>query len=215
MTYDTECTGTPVLDIHRQVDIPGTYIFSKGCINAVTIKPTSRCLDSMTILGIRRLADYDLIIEIRENNLTTNLPKGSPGSSDGLLSKITIPYSNIPQSFSDITVTSMKFLFPVANTIYWIVVYSSDFECTVPNLVENRYELSYANVDNSYSSTRYCALTTPCNWVGNFIGNSFALATYKKEVSTKEGVSTGVVVGLIVVAGVAAAILYFATRGQK
>lgn len=182
MTYETECTGTPVIDINRQVNPDrGKRYIIKQIADALQIVPTSRCLDFIQFFNIKRLADVNMIVEIRENDPNTNLPKGDPGSSNGLLGKVNVPYSQIPLTPGNVSIT-IGLVLPTSNIRYWVVVYSSDFNCVLTTS-EFRYEFSLSDVVTEYMSSYFGPETTPCSWNGPYPGGSWALATYKKTYS--------------------------------
>lgn len=179
MGYSQEC-GDIALDINwSSVSQQGGLYLYKESARAFKINPTSRCLDFITFYAIRRIADYDIYVEIRQDDGTGNKPLGTPGSSTGLLTQVLVPYGTIPTSFGNITVDFGLLLPSIGN--YWIVLRYPSYSCS--NAATPRLELSFhwlnenRRIIHGYSDL-YC---TPagCCWYGLNI-DVIPIATYKR-----------------------------------
>lgn len=185
MTYETECTGYPEVDVHRPLDQQGGSFLYRGSASACKFVPTSRCLDFISFYGVRRIANVNIHFEIREDE--GDKPKGAPGESTGRLADIIFSYGNIPTSFGDINV-DFGLLLPAENRIYWIVIWSSDFYCSNAYISEGwrRIEMSFSwvsgNMRRTYSpSDIYCTPAGSCCWYLVGGNDSYPITTYKKK----------------------------------
>lgn len=175
--YAEECTGYPAVDINRPYDSnAGSVVIFRCATTACKITPTSRCLDFITILRIKRYASANMWVEIREDD--NNKPKGKPGESTGRLAEVMVPYSEIPTDFGEVHV-EFGLVLPTANKPYWIVVRPSDYYCSLAYCSGyERYHIQNANVADQSRDIG----PPDCVWETE-IWPSWALVTYKKTYS--------------------------------
>lgn len=174
MPYDDVCKGYPEVDINRPYDATaGSVVIFRGATTSCKITPTSRCLDFITISRIKRLANMNMWVEIRQDD--NNKPKGAPGESTGRLTEVSASYTEIPTDFGEIYI-EFGIVLPEANKPYWIVIRPADYYCSAAYLAGyERYHIQNANVaDQSRDYNPPDCVWDPRIW------NSWALVIYKK-----------------------------------
>lgn len=202
-------TGPYSLDVgsvggDRRNPSGSTFTMSKGHAIAVRFNPISRFLPYIVLHDAVNLISgtgtgSSTIVEIRENNPLSNLPKGAPRDNDAIV-KTTIRLS-VQQTVSNGGVNTTIYNYNTAipinaiiagtdfipDTPYWIILYSDDHACSdaflPPTVGVERIKFSTANtVDNNvaiWSQTGGCAA-----WTMTASIKSISFATYKSDSGT-------------------------------
>lgn len=181
----------------------GSYFtMSMGHAIAVKFTPTSRFLPYIVFQDVVSMSSgKKTVIELRENNPVTNLPKGSPGqSSIDILARylITIPIQQYVDAGGNWTSTVYRYNYAVPingilagtgfipDTPYWIVIYSEDFVCT-DAFIGGTYERVKFATSNTVDNNVAIWSQTPgaCGtWQISTALKSISFATYKTDTAT-------------------------------
>jgi hypothetical protein len=181
------------------------FTMSKGHAIAVRFTPTSRFLPYIILGDVVNFVagtgtGSNTIVEIRENNSSSNLPKGIPGDTNVVARTIVrIPAQQLVDAGGNWTSTIYDYNpgIPlnaiiagtnyVPDTPYWIIFYSDDFMCSdaflPPTPGVERIKFSTANTGRNdvaiWSQTGGCAAWTMTTTI-----NSIAFTTFKTDNGT-------------------------------
>lgn len=182
-----------------------TFTMSKGHAVAVRFNPISRFIPYIVLHDVVNLISgtgtgSSTIVEIRENNPLSNLPKGVPGDNNAI-TKITI---RLPvQQFVDAggnwttTVYNYNSAIPinaiiagtdfVPDTPYWIVFYSDDFTCSDAFLppTPNVERIKFSAADTPDNNVAIWSQTGGCTtWTKTTSITSISFVTYNSDSGT-------------------------------
>jgi len=178
-----------ILDIAR--GIAGTFDFSRGHVIACKFTPTAKCLPYVVLHDIVSLSPgTKSIIEIRENDPATNLPKGEPGDNNVLARRIVvIPVRRFVDAGGNWTtwIETYNYGVPInaiLNAIdvpHWIVIYSDDFACSDAFLGGTYKRLKFSTATTADNNVAIWAQrgAAACSWQIEPSIKSIAFATYK------------------------------------
>lgn len=193
LAYTDQCSGTATLDkSDTTLDPSGYSDHPTPLLLAVgqKFKPSSRCLNSVTI-RLQRELDADAYIEIRKTTTTGDkLPDGDPQTTGGRIAYATIPYNSIPMSPGDVTVMLNVLLddFDLTNGV-WIVVCMYNYD---PNCVGTYCTDSYFTIKGggSYTADQYVARKNGTNTWTKSASNIY-FKTFKQNLAVTTGTISG------------------------
>lgn len=180
----------------------GSYFtMSMGHAIAVRFTPTSRFLPYLILQDVVSMSSGKrTVVELRENDPTTNLPKGSPGlTSTDVLARhiVTIPIQQFVDAGGNWTTTVYTYNFGVPinailagtgfvpDTPYWIVMYSEDFVCTDAFIGGTYERVKFATSNTGRNDIAIWSQAGGCtSWQITTTINSISFATYKTDTGT-------------------------------
>lgn len=192
--FDKISTTAKAMDIVRPYGSTPVQLFQGQAI-ATRFIPTSVCLPYVILHNIinnapSALQGKKLIIEIREEDPVTNLPKGNPGDNDiiarvSMVMKIPETFSNGGRSYSR---TSYNAAIPVnailnsSDTPHWIVLYSEDFLCSQAFTGSGYERVKLYNASTGGNDYAVFSMSgTQCGWHADASVKGFAHVTYKTD----------------------------------
>lgn len=193
MTWDVTRQPTTLYTVDgKQRYMPPTgdeYLLDRGFAVACRITPTSRCLPYIMFHYTKSLNEsIPIIIEIRANDPTTNLPVGTPRDNN-ILGRVT--YSGFKTKaamdcdFGCWYINLFHYAVPI-NTILdeidvpvWIVLYSNDYACSNAFVGTAHRRLQLYKSTTPDNNVAIFSESTGCQWAIDASIKSLAFATYK------------------------------------
>lgn len=192
--FDKISTGAKTIDIARQFGSTPVQLYLGQAI-ATRFIPTSVCIPYIVLHNIvnnapTELQGKKLIIEIREEDPATNLPKGIPGDNE-IIARVTMLIPIRQHLTSGGRVLDIEYYnkaIPVNailnsyDTPHWIVLYSEDFVCSQAFTGAGYERVKLYNASAGGKDFAVFSMSAgQCRWNADESVNGFAHVIYKTD----------------------------------
>ncbi|MBU0778329.1 hypothetical protein KKH23_11120 [Patescibacteria group bacterium] len=192
--FDKISTTAKAMDMVRPYGSIPVQLFQGQAI-ATRFIPTSVCLPYIILHNIinnapSTLQGKKLVIEIREEDPVTNLPKGIPGDNDIIarVSMVMKPPQHFESGGRTYSRTSYNAAIPVnailnsSDTPHWIVLYSEDLVCSQAFTGSGYERVKLYNASTGGNDYAVFSMSGgQCRWNADASVKGFAHVTYKTD----------------------------------